>query len=140
MPVSIWLTACRGSSDERVYPYAGDYQSGTCNEGRNLHPVIEYFGTEDTWIWNEIDHPCIKQLADSLAVTGGHTGCVTPESIYDLHGNINEWIDDASGAFKGGYYYDVTTNGNGCLYNTTANNTSHYDYTTGFRCCADKQL
>ena len=38
--------------------------------------------------------------------------------------------------------YGVVTNytvinGEGCLYTTTAHNMSHWDYSTGFRCCAD---
>jgi hypothetical protein len=28
-------------------------------------------------------------------------------------------------------------NGEGCLYRTTAHGVSHWDYSTGFRCCAD---
>ena len=32
---------------------------------------------------------------------------------------------------------DTEKNGPGCLYATTAHNTQHWDYSTGFRCCAD---
>jgi sulfatase modifying factor 1 len=42
-------------------------------------------------------------------------------------------------AFRGGYYVDTSLNGNGCLYATTAHDTSYWDYSTGFRCCADLQ-
>ena len=37
----------------------------------------------------------------------------------------------------GGFYVDTQINGNGCLYATTAHDTGHWDYSTGFRCCAD---
>ena len=33
--------------------------------------------------------------------------------------------------------FDTVKNGNGCLYRTTAHSYSHWDYSTGFRCCAD---
>jgi formylglycine-generating enzyme required for sulfatase activity len=67
--------------------------------------------------------------------TGASPGCVTPDGIFDLHGNLNEWIDDPAGTLKGGSYADAKINGNGCLYKTTAHPTSYHDYSTGFRCC-----
>ena len=41
------------------------------------------------------------------------------------------------GTFRGGFYVDTMINGPGCLYATTAHNVYHWDYSTGFRCCAD---
>ena len=52
-------------------------------------------------------------------------------------GNLHEWTADPSGTFRGGFYVDTTINGPGCLYATTAHDTGHWDYSTGFRCCAD---
>ena len=52
-------------------------------------------------------------------------------------GNVHEWTAAASGTFRGGFYADTVVNGNGCLYRTTAHNDQHWDYSTGFRCCAD---
>ncbi len=39
--------------------------------------------------------------------------------------------------FRGGFYADTKINGEGCLYRTTAHGFTHWDYSTGFRCCAD---
>jgi hypothetical protein len=50
-------------------------------------------------------------------------------------GNIHEWTSD--GTFRGGYYLDTKQNGEGCDYKTTAHAKTYYDYSTGFRCCAD---
>jgi hypothetical protein len=44
---------------------------------------------------------------------------------------------DPDGTFQGGYYLDTHLNGDGCSYRTTAHPMSHFDYSTGFRCCAD---
>jgi hypothetical protein len=52
-------------------------------------------------------------------------------------GNLHEWTADPAGTFRGGFFVDTRVNGNGCLYRTTAHDTSHWDYSTGFRCCAD---
>ena len=57
--------------------------------------------------------------------------------MHDLHGNLHEWIDDASGIFRGGFYVDASINGAGCSYRTTAHTFGYHDYSTGFRCCAD---
>ena len=38
-----WLRACRGP-DENAFPYGNEYNPDACNEGRELHPIIELFG------------------------------------------------------------------------------------------------
>jgi Sulfatase-modifying factor enzyme 1 len=132
-----WELACR-TTLLNTYPYGNTRQPGWCNDARTPHPVVEYFGTSDSWIWSELGHPCINQLDNSLDLTGSNTQCVTSEGFFDLMGNLHEWTSDPAGTFKGGYYVDTVINGNGCLYQTTAHNTQHWDYSTGFRCCADK--
>ncbi|MBU1220637.1 hypothetical protein KKF34_00795 [Myxococcota bacterium] len=135
--LSEWLSACQGSNNY-IYPYGNTRISGACNDARSPHPVVEYFGTSDSWIWSELGHPCINQLHDSLDLTGTNVQCVSSWGHFDLMGNLHEWIDDPAGTFKGGYYVDTAINGEGCLYTTTAHNVSHWDYSTGFRCCATK--
>ena len=107
------------------------------NDARAVHPAVEYFGRDDPGVFSLIDHPCLNQLPDSLARTGQYAGCVTGDGVFDLMGNLHEWIDDPAGTFKGGFYVDTVQNGHGCLYTTTAHDVSHWDYSTGFRCCAD---
>lgn len=132
-----WLRACQGP-DETTYPYGDTLDPGVCNDARELHPAVEYFGTADAWIWSELGNPCIDQIPDSLHATGQHPGCVTAEGAYDMMGNLHEWTADPAGTFRGGFYADTSINGPGCLYVTTAHNTAHWDYSTGFRCCADQ--
>jgi Sulfatase-modifying factor enzyme 1 len=134
---SEWELACRTASDN-IYPYGNTREPGWCNDARTPHPVVEYFGTSDSWIWSELGHSCINQLENSLDLTGSNPQCVTSEGFFDLMGNLHEWTSDSAGTFKGGYYVDTVINGNGCLYQTTAHNVYHWDYSTGFRCCADK--
>ncbi len=131
-----WLRACQGTP-ATTYPYGNTLVLGLCNDHRAVHPAVEYFGTSDPWIWSELGHPCINQLADSLDPTGDNPGCVSAEGAADLMGNLHEWTADPAGTFRGGFYVDTTINGPGCLYATTAHNTLHWDYSTGFRCCAD---
>lgn len=131
-----WLRACRGASNY-VYPYGNTRQKNWCNEDRPKHPAIEYFGHARSCVFSYISHICINQQPNTLARTGSFPKCVTAEKVYDMMGNLHEWTAASSGIFRGGYYVDTYRNGNGCLYRTTAHTTGHWDYSTGFRCCAN---
>ena len=75
----------------------------------------------------------------ALAKTGEHAECVNGFGVFDMVGNLHEWVatDPAAlhGTFAGGYYLDTTINGDGCLYRTQAHAHDYHDYSTGFRCC-----
>lgn len=131
-----WLRACRGPASF-IYPYGDTRMTGTCNDHRAVHPAIELYGTSATWIFSHIDSPCLDQLDGGLARTGAYAGCVSAEGVNDLMGNLHEWTADPAGTFRGGFFVDTVLNGNGCLYVTTAHDVSHWDYSTGFRCCHD---
>lgn len=131
-----WLTACRGPSDFD-YPYGDVLELGRCNDHRAVHPAIELFMTTDPSIYAMLDNACLNQLEDSLARTGDFADCVTEAGVFDLMGNLHEWTSDPAGTFRGGFYVDTMLNGPGCRYATTAHDTGHWDYSTGFRCCAE---
>jgi hypothetical protein len=131
-----WLRACRGPS-ALTYPYGDVREDGRCNDARSRHPAIEYFGTSDPWIFGELDHRCINQIPRSITLTGQKDTCETAEHAFDMMGNLHEWTADPNGTFRGGFYADTRINGDGCLYRTVAHDVSHWDYSTGFRCCAD---
>ncbi len=130
-----WTRACRGRS-KRLYPYGDSRVDGACNDRRAHHPLVEYFDSKDPWIWKEMGHSCINQLPQALFRTGQAHACRTPEGVHDLVGNLHEWVDDPKGTFLGGFFVDATGNGEGCRYATVAHGPKHWDYSTGFRCCA----
>ncbi|HUS28547.1 MAG TPA: SUMF1/EgtB/PvdO family nonheme iron enzyme [Kofleriaceae bacterium] len=131
-----WLAACRGSANN-VYPYGATHVAGACNDAYSGHPVVNYFGTSNgVFDSQHMNDPGINQQPDSLAKGGAFTQCTTPDGVFDMHGNLHEWIDDAAGTFRGGFYADASLNGPGCTYATTAHAFSYHDYSTGFRCCA----
>lgn len=131
-----WLRACQWT-DARTYPYGPARRPGVCNDARAQHPAVELFPDAPN-PFALIQDACINQLPASLARAGEHAACVTPEGIVDLMGNLHEWTADPEGTFRGGFYVDTVRNGNGCLYRTTAHDRGHWDYSTGFRCCADR--
>lgn len=130
-----WLFACQGAS-QNTYPYGPTRQPGVCNDDRRQHVALELF-PNDPNPFSKIGNACLSQLPNSVDLTGENAGCVTPSGVFDLMGNVHEWIDDPAGTFRGGFFDDTTINGNGCLYRTTAHDVNHWDYSTGFRCCAD---
>ncbi|HEY8078254.1 MAG TPA: hypothetical protein VIF62_29200, partial [Labilithrix sp.] len=99
----------------------------------------QYLEAHDLTVFTKLEHPCINQIPDSLLPTGSKKECVTSEGAYDMVGNLHEWTADSSGHFRGGYYVDTWLNGHGCEYVTTRHEAAYWDYSTGFRCCADKK-
>ena len=131
-----WLAACQGPGS-LTYPYGKNHQPGACNDDYQGHPVVKYFGTS-TGIWDakHMNDPGINKQPGTVAKGGDHPKCVSAHGVADMHGNLHEWVADAAGTFRGGFYADAKINGAGCLYKTTAHGSSYHDYSTGFRCCA----
>jgi sulfatase-modifying factor enzyme 1 len=130
-----WLRACQGVAGH-TYPYGDEEMPGVCNDARARHPAIEYFGTDDDSVWSQLGHPCILQVPDGVQTGGAHPGCTSDDGVLDMMGNLHEWTADPAGTFRGGFFVDTVLNGPGCLYATTAHDVGHWDYSTGFRCCA----
>ena len=136
-----WIAACRGPK-RTMYPYGQLRQKRKCNDdGRPVHPVAEVTSRlrlpADRMWYEGMEHPLINQLKNTLRKTGERAECTNDYGAYDMVGNLHEWIEDASGTFRGGFYLDTRINGEGCNYATTAHSFKYYDYSTGFRCCMD---
>jgi len=134
-----WKKACQGPEPKK-FGYANERTPGVCNDN-GKSPVGTFFGTEVTsgkaWTWDRMNDPQLNQMAGGLAETGSHEGCANGYGVHDMVGNLHEWVLDPEGTFQGGYYLDVTQNGDGCGYRTDAHAAWYHDYSTGFRCCAD---
>ena len=133
--VAEWQQACRGPANNR-YGYADEREPGKCND-KGQNPVVRLFGFR--YDASTMNRPQLNQLPGTLSKTGEHSGCSNGYGVYDMVGNLHEWVADPKGAFYGGYYQDVGSvgHGHGCGYKTTAHEARYHDYSTGFRCCAD---
>ncbi len=136
-----WKTACKGPEPKK-FGYANERTPGTCNDN-GKSPIGVFYGSQiasggkAAWSWDKMNDPQLNQMAGGLAETGSHESCTNGYGVYDMVGNLHEWVLDPDGTFQGGYYLDVTQNGDGCGYRTDAHAAWYHDYSTGFRCCAD---
>ena len=136
-----WKTACKGP-EAKKFGYSDARTPGTCND-TGKSPVGVFYGAQiaaggkASWTWDKMNDPQLNQMEGGLAETGSHEGCTNGYGVYDMVGNLHEWVLDPEGTFQGGYYLDVTQNGDGCGYRTDAHAAWYHDYSTGFRCCAD---
>ena len=138
-----WEHACRGPSNFQ-FPYGDTRRAGACNDDlRATHPVAEVghlLGIPHDRLWHEgMNQTIINQLPNTLLPTGERAECTNAYGVYDMVGNLHEWVDDPDGTFRGGYYMDTSKNGDGCSYHTTAHDFTYHDYSTGFRCCMDPE-
>jgi hypothetical protein len=134
-----WRKACMGP-EKTTFGYGNARQEHRCNDyGRS--PVMAMFGlpgrAHAMWGWEKLNNPFLNQLDGTLARTASHEQCTNAYGVYDMVGNLHEWVADPNGTFYGGYYQDTHLHGDGCTYTTVAHSAAYHDYSTGFRCCAD---
>ena len=122
-----WLTACQGAEpvdddgdgqfvgdyiEGRLYPYADRYRKGLCNDSGNRE-------------------------RSKARTAGDMPGCRTPENIYDLTGNVQEWVgsDPTRAVLMGGHWY--AEDKASCRQVNDTFGAGFVNATAGFRCCAD---
>lgn len=144
---SEWKTACRGPEHTR-YPYGDTRRAGVCNDRFDKptgHPVTRLFkqtkvrgdNPKKMWTPTFMNDPRLHELSETVTPTGTFAKCTNGYGVFDMVGNLHEWVADPKGTFMGGFFMDTRLNGEGCDYRTTAHDFSYHDYSTGFRCCAD---
>jgi len=127
-----WKAACKGPSKAR-YPYGNARLASACVDTNRTSPMNVLHSGERTA--RTMNDPRANQMDNTVERTGAAESCTNDFDVHDMVGNVHEWTDD--GSFRGGYYLDTKLNGEGCDYRTTAHAPAYYDYSTGFRCCAD---
>lgn len=101
-----------GEVTGRLYPYGPFYDKGACRDSED-----KYTGT--------------------AAATGSMAGCRTAEGVYDMSGNLYEWVgttpDEAS--MMGGDWRTATSGT--CRRRAATYGPGIKNDTVGFRCCSD---
>jgi len=134
---SEWVTACRGSA-QTLYPYGERYEQSACNVFGDHHPGHILHGNSSTGLLDPRLNQVMVDGQRLLRPTGTTPRCVSRwgnDGIYDMVGNLDEWIDDPDGTFVGGFYARGTRSG--CNARVSAHAPNYFDYSTGVRCCQD---
>ena len=134
-----WVAACKGKRPT-TYPYGEKHQPRRCNDS-GKSPFAMFFSKDGrppptkVYTWKRLNDPRLNRPKGTCALAGRFDRCRNTFHLYDMVGNLHEWVADRSGTLRGGYYLDVKINGAGCDYRTVVHGPTYHDYSTGFRCC-----
>jgi hypothetical protein len=129
--------ACRGEADT-LFPYGENYEDGRCNVFRDDHPAAILHNNSSIGHLDPRLNRVTAKGEPLLRTTGATPTCRSrwgDDAVYDLVGNVDEWVDEPTGAFAGGFFSRSTRAG--CEALITAHPRHYADYSTGVRCCRD---
>jgi len=117
-----WQWACEGAAT-RTYPYGASYDPEACNGA-------DYATTDDA----------DGGVAEGIRATGSLSGCKGDQNIFDLSGNVKEWVNQLSGGtihvIRGGSFESPRL-GLTCQTTLSQAQASTVLPGLGFRCCSD---
>ncbi len=134
-----WVTACqnapaadddgdRAFADDRIegtaYPYGDFHEPGRCWEAHE-NPLAGTVPTGQPPAWRP-------------SYTGQNPACVSKAGVYDLTGNVEEWVGaSASEAVLLGGAFDTPDDKARCYRRNDTFGSGYANLRTGFRCCKD---
>ncbi len=130
-----WVLACRGERDTQ-FPYGEEYEAGRCNVFRYTHPAVVLHGNASIHHLDPRLNRVTEQGRPLLRPTGTTADCAShwgDDAIYDMVGNLAEWVADEEGVFVGGFYSRDAKDG--CERRVSAHAYTYFDYSLGVRCC-----
>lgn len=135
-----WISACEGEGHRR-YPYGSTRIEGRCNDSESWRTVDE--GLLAKW-----PAPEAKAHVEALyqaTPSGAKPSCVSDAGVYDLVGNVEEWVvrtrehaNSPPYILIGCYWSGCYGGGKPTCHSTNnAHGPEFRFYETGFRCCRD---
>lgn len=128
--------ACEG---EEMRPHVTGFQRdpSKCSYDRPYRERTFAFEKHDACLAAPACKAALEAI-DQRVPAGSLPECVSPEGVYDLNGNVNEWVQRPNMGFskraglKGGWWGPVRDR---CRPITTFHGESDFGYEVGFRCC-----
>lgn len=126
-----WTLACEGP--ERLsFPYGHQRDAEACPIDKPSPRVNE------RRLFNPRTRAQEISRLDQREPSGSRERCVSPYGVYDLTGNVDEWVRNEAGkpyrsSLKGGNWGEYR---NACRPTTRGHDEGFRYYQTGFRCCA----
>lgn len=129
-----WTLACEGTG-RLPYPYGYTRDSEACNIDK------PYIVPDNNAYANRSIRAAEVARLDQREPSGHRPGCVSPYGVFDMTGNVDEWVQYEKGfathapyasGLKGGYWGPVR---NRCRPITATHNRWHSGYQIGLRCC-----
>lgn len=131
-----WELACEGPR-RLPWPYGYRQVPGRChNDRRYRHHNESKLSSNDARVRAQET----ARLWQGLAA-GSKTGCRSDFGVYDLVGNVEEWVVTSRpewpyrSSLKGGFWAKPWS---GCRGTNESHNTRFRFYEIGFRCCSDR--
>jgi hypothetical protein len=130
--------ACEGDD---MWPHVTgfDRDPSKCSYDRPYRLRTFNFFKHDACLADEKCKAALEAI-DQRLPAGSMPACVSRDGVWDLNGNINEWIElpgrglSKRAGLKGGWWGPVRDR---CRPMTTFHGESDYGYEVGFRCCKD---
>jgi formylglycine-generating enzyme required for sulfatase activity len=135
-----WISACEGAN-KRQYPYGSEHEDARCNDDKEWRQVNEPVLAK----WPASEAKTHTQELYQAAKSGTKRGCKSDYGVYDLTGNVEEWVVRTRGHTNDYHHILVGCYWSGCYGGgkptCTSSNSAHGPgfrfYETGFRCCKD---
>jgi formylglycine-generating enzyme required for sulfatase activity len=126
-----WSMACEGP-EMLPYPYGYKRDTNACNIDHAQRPWFNALTSAMT--------PDVVDRLNQSVPSGSMPGCVSPYGVYDMTGNVDEFVVNSSGhpyksALMGGHWIKGARNR--CRPETLAHNEVSAYYEFGGRCCRD---
>jgi formylglycine-generating enzyme required for sulfatase activity len=133
-----WVRACEGPK-ATPFPYGATYRDGVCDDDKGW--ITVHWKALARWPHDAaLDEATRLFQAD---MSGARAGCVSAEGVYDLAGNVAEWVRKTAptkpgydhvlkGCYWAACFKDAQAS---CTFTNGAHPGTFRTYEAGFRCC-----
>jgi formylglycine-generating enzyme required for sulfatase activity len=132
--VDEWERACQGPQ-ANTYPYGNTHEDAACRDEE------EWIAKDESRIVMWPEKPAKSEVTRlyQAAKSGSYARCVSGYGVYDMTGNVEEWVQGKGGAVLKGCYWSGCYGGSKptCKWTNAAHADGFRFYETGFRCCRD---